>query len=157
MQTSTKLWYQCGGLIVAAVAAPMAEATPRASSAMPTACYINGRPVSACVSAGKYLNRVRSNPRRRAAMDRVAGRIADRLTQDMGGETIVSLRLRKGFTQSELAKAAGVQQSYLSRIEHNQYSLHTDTLSKLAAVLEVSVDEVRNAFNRQWEYLEKKA
>ena len=90
-------------------------------------------------------------------MERVAGRIADRLAQDIGGETIVSLRLRKGFTQSELAKVAGVQQSYLSRIEHNQYSLHTDTLSKLAAVLKVSVDEVRNAFNRQWEYLEKKA
>lgn len=107
------------------------------------------------VSMQDHTAKVRSNPRRKAAMDRAAALIADRLTAQLG-ETIVSLRARHGLTQQELAISAGLQQSYLSRIENNKCSLHDETISKIANALNCSSDEVRSAFSNQWQYLESK-
>lgn len=88
-------------------------------------------------------------------MDRAAAKIADKIALKAGGETFVSLRMKKGFTQSELATAAGLPQPYLSRIENSKQSLQDKTVQKLADALGVSPLEVRAAFERQYEYMEQ--
>ncbi|KLT73388.1 hypothetical protein PL75_03380 [Neisseria arctica] len=90
-------------------------------------------------------------------MDKAAAKIAARLEREMQGETFVSLRMKKGFTQSELAKAAQLPQPYLSRIENTKLSLRNETVEKLANALGVSPLEIRAAFEQQYEYLEQKA
>ena len=89
-------------------------------------------------------------------MDRAAAKIADKIALKAGGETFVSLRMKKRFTQSELAVAAGLPQPHLSRIENSkQSSLQDKTVQKLANALGVSPLEVRAAFERQYEYMEQ--
>ncbi|WP_315540434.1 helix-turn-helix transcriptional regulator [Eikenella corrodens] len=109
---------------------------------------------SKTVRADDYLAQVRRDPRRKAAMDRVSRKIAARLDANTSGMTIVSLRLLQGLTQSELAQKTGLPQPYLSRIENHRQSLYDQTVEKLAAALTVSPEEIRQAFNNQWQYLE---
>nr|DAR81637.1 MAG TPA: helix-turn-helix domain protein [Bacteriophage sp.] len=95
-----------------------------------------------------YIERIRQNPRRRAAMNRAAQHIAEQLAAQ--GNTIVSLRLSQGYTQSELAKATGLQQSYLSRIENRRQTISDNNIRKIADVLHVQPADIREAFNRHW-------
>jgi XRE family transcriptional regulator, master regulator for biofilm formation len=59
----------------------------------------------------------------------------------MVGERIKELRIKKGYSISELAKIAGVSKSYLSYIERNvQRNPSLQFLSKIAITLDTSIE-----------------
>jgi len=49
---------------------------------------------------------------------------------------ILQLRKQKGMSQSELAKKIGTKQSNIARIEAGQQNFTTDTLQKIASILD---------------------
>ncbi len=58
---------------------------------------------------------------------------------------IKELRERKGLTQTELARRAGIRQGVLSYIESGRTkNPRIDTLSAIAAVLKVPVEKLRD-------------
>jgi DNA-binding XRE family transcriptional regulator len=57
-----------------------------------------------------------------------------------GGNPIRVLRKWRGFTQADLALAAGLAQSYLSDLEKGRRAGPTDTMAALAAALGVPID-----------------
>ena len=158
--TQTDSWVMMGAVM--ATVSVSAFSAPDYAVKTRTEPFINNRPVcfqniSAKITpACEHSEYVRRSPRRKAAMDKAGAKIAARLAQEMGGQTIAALRIAKGYTQSELARAAGLQQSYLSRIENHRQSLQDKTVNSLAAVLGTSPAAVREAFNKQWDYLQQK-
>jgi DNA-binding XRE family transcriptional regulator len=58
------------------------------------------------------------------------------------GRRIRELREQKGFTQVELARAAGIPQSHLSRLENAEHSATNLTLEKIAGALGVPVGTI---------------
>ncbi len=67
------------------------------------------------------------------------------------GENIRELRKLKGFTQTDLAKKLGLQFGTISKYEKNEISIPSDTLSKIADILETSTDYLlgRNEFSKK--------
>lgn len=61
------------------------------------------------------------------------------------GETIASLRKKKGLTQNELADKMNVTDKAVSKWERDLSCPDINTISKLADVLEVSVEELVTA------------
>lgn len=61
------------------------------------------------------------------------------------GETISSLRKKKGLTQNELAKKMNVTDKAVSKWERDLSCPDVNTISRLAEVLDVSVEELLNA------------
>jgi transcriptional regulator with XRE-family HTH domain len=64
----------------------------------------------------------------------------------MGNMDIVAINLRRlrrmrGLLQKELAGRAGVDTSNLSKLERGEYTWTKDSLTRLAAALDVSLDE----------------
>lgn len=66
------------------------------------------------------------------------------------GMRIRDLRKERGFTQREVAEAAGIDFTYLSKIENNAvpYSPSSKTLKKLAGILEVDDLELLRLANK---------
>lgn len=60
------------------------------------------------------------------------------------GRIVRSLREQRGLSQPELAQRAGVQQSYLSRLENMNRGFRVDVhaLTKLALALDVTLEEI---------------
>ena len=56
---------------------------------------------------------------------------------------IREVREAKGVTQSFLASLAQVSQPYLSDLEHNRRGAKPDTIRRIADVLGVTVDELK--------------
>ena len=56
------------------------------------------------------------------------------------GAYIQNLRIQKGYTQNELAKAIKIDQSFLSRIEAGQKGCSVDMFIQLSEFLHVSLD-----------------
>ena len=61
------------------------------------------------------------------------------------GETISSLRKKKGLTQNELADKMNVTDKAVSKWERDLSCPDVNTISRLAEVLDVSVEELLNA------------
>jgi len=62
-----------------------------------------------------------------------------------GRTTVASLRLRKGWSQAELARQAETSQPYIARLERGQVDPQVGTVRKLARALGVSVAELVEA------------
>lgn len=64
----------------------------------------------------------------------------------LGGEKhmnrIRAIREGKSFSQSELARRAGISQPYLCDLENNRRGAKPDTYKRIADVLEVPVNEL---------------
>ena len=58
------------------------------------------------------------------------------------GKRIKTIRLNKNMTQKQLAEAIGVPQSTLSKYENGNLRVDTQTLTKMANKLNVSVDQL---------------
>ena len=56
------------------------------------------------------------------------------------GAYIQNLRIQKGYTQNELAKAINIDQSFLSRIEAGQKGCSVDMFIQLSEFFHVSLD-----------------
>ncbi len=55
---------------------------------------------------------------------------------------IKAWRIHLGFTQKEIATRAGISQAALSQMEKTDNNLRNSTLSKLAAAMNLSVDQL---------------
>ena len=60
------------------------------------------------------------------------------------GENIRKLRENAGFTQSNIARFAGVDQSLISKVEKGERNLSADLIEKLAALFAVPAEELEN-------------
>jgi len=58
------------------------------------------------------------------------------------GNRIRTLRELKGYSQEYVAGKLDIAQNTYSKLEKNQTKLNTDTLEKIAAVLEVSINDL---------------
>lgn len=56
------------------------------------------------------------------------------------GERVRSSRYEKGLSQSDLAKLAGTNQSFINVCESGTSTISVNTLASIASVLETSVD-----------------
>jgi len=59
--------------------------------------------------------------------------------------SVASLRLRKGWSQAELARQAETSQPYIARLERGQVDPQISTIKKLARALGVPVAELVEA------------
>lgn len=57
------------------------------------------------------------------------------------GNRIKQIRRQKGFTQDQIAEAAGIDSKSLSRIECNRFNPAIDTLQALAVALDTPIKE----------------
>lgn len=60
------------------------------------------------------------------------------------GKNIRILRENAGFTQGNLARFMGVDQSLISKIEKGERSLSTDMIEKLASLFGVTVNQLES-------------
>lgn len=67
-------------------------------------------------------------------------------------ETIKKLRIEKGWTQSKLAKLAGVKKQRISALELEYYPPSKRDLSKLSKVFNVSIEELGEVKNHRNKY-----
>jgi len=84
----------------------------------------------------------------RAALESGRRWVADAF-YDQEGETVRALRLRRGWSQTRLAEALGTSQSHIARIERGRENLTIATCRKLASVLEIDLNTLNQALERQ--------
>lgn len=65
------------------------------------------------------------------------------------GETIASLRKQKGMTQNELAEKMNITDKAVSKWERDLSCPDINTISKLADILDVSVEELLKAKKKE--------
>lgn len=65
------------------------------------------------------------------------------------GDTVRTLRLNAGWTQSRLAAMLGTSQSHVARIERGTENLTIETCRKLAKALNVDLNTLDQALKRQ--------
>ena len=65
------------------------------------------------------------------------------------GDTVRTLRLRRGWSQSRLAEAIGSSQSHIARIERGTENLAIQTCRRLCEVLEIDMNTLDQALLRQ--------
>lgn len=65
------------------------------------------------------------------------------------GDTVRTLRLRKGWSQAHLAEVLGTSQPHVARIERGTENLTIETCRKLARALEIDLNTLDQALKRQ--------
>ena len=88
------------------------------------------------------------NPERQSALANARQWVADTFYSD-GGDTVRTLRLRKGWSQARLAEALGTSQSHVARIERGRENLAIKTCRRLCEALEITLDGLDQALRRQ--------
>jgi DNA-binding XRE family transcriptional regulator len=84
------------------------------------------------------------DPVRRAAIEVGRKLVAQRYYGDTVG--LAALRLRRGWSQRNLADAIGVKQPHIARLESGHHDPSLGTVRKLAEALHATVDEIVRAF-----------
>lgn len=82
---------------------------------------------------------------RRQALAAARQWIADEFYQE---ETLRTLRLRKGWSQTQLAKEIGTSQSHVARIERGTENLTLQTCRRLCTALEIDLNTLDAALRR---------
>jgi transcriptional regulator with XRE-family HTH domain len=65
------------------------------------------------------------------------------------GDTVRTLRLRKGWSQTQLAEAIGSCQSHVARIERGDQNLAIQTCRRLSDVLGIDMNTLDRALRQQ--------
>jgi ribosome-binding protein aMBF1 (putative translation factor) len=102
------------------------------------------------VEIDALVERWSANPKRRAALADARRWVADSVYPDEG-ETVRTLRLRRGMSQAHLAKTVGTSQPHVARIERGTENLMIDTCRRLSAALGVDMNTLDAALRRQEE------
>ena len=74
--------------------------------------------------------------------------VADQFNSE-DGVTIKTLRLKKGWSQADLARYLGTSQSHISRLEKGGEDLRFSTLKKLCSALDQDMTMISGAIDRQ--------
>lgn len=86
------------------------------------------------------------NPRHASALARARQRLAAHVEDETQKTTVASLRLKVGLSQAKIAEFLGNSQSSYSLIESGRRTdVLLSTLKKLAAIFQVSLDELVTA------------
>jgi ribosome-binding protein aMBF1 (putative translation factor) len=85
---------------------------------------------------------------RRAAMEE-ARRWAAQTLHGHEGDTVRTLRLRKGWSQTQLAEVLGTSQSHVARIERGTENISIDTCRRLSVALDVDMNTLDEALRRR--------
>ena len=88
------------------------------------------------------------DPARRKAMEEARGWIADSFHEE-DGDTVRTMRLRRGWSQARLAQALGTSQSHVARIERGTENLALATCRRLCVVLAIDMNMLDQALRRQ--------
>ncbi|MFB1488914.1 MULTISPECIES: helix-turn-helix domain-containing protein [unclassified Thiocapsa] len=100
------------------------------------------------VTIGDLVECWEQNPEKRAAIEEGRHWVAETFYPG-DGDTVRTLRLRKGWSQTRLAEALGTSQSHVARIERGTENLAIQTCRKLAAALDIDLNTLDQALNRQ--------
>lgn len=65
------------------------------------------------------------------------------------GDTIRTIRLRKGWSQTTLANELGTSQSHVARIEKGTENIHIQTCRRLCSALSIDMNTVDEYLRRQ--------
>jgi transcriptional regulator with XRE-family HTH domain len=65
------------------------------------------------------------------------------------GDTLRTLRLRRGWSQTRLATALGTSQSHVARIERGRENLTLETCRKLSRTLGIDLNTLDDLLRRQ--------
>ena len=85
---------------------------------------------------------------RRQALEDARHWVADTF-HGQDGDTVRTLRLRKGWSQSQLAEAIGSSQSHIARIERGTENLAVQTCRRLCKALDIDMNTLDQALRRQ--------
>lgn len=84
----------------------------------------------------------------RIEMEQARQWVANILYHD-DGDTIRTLRLRKGWSLTSMAKAIGISESHAARIERGTENLTIETCRKLSEILGIDLNTLDQALKRQ--------
>lgn len=85
---------------------------------------------------------------RRKAMEEARQWVGETFHGD-DGDTVRTLRLRKGWSQTQLAEAIGSCQSHVARIERGDQNLAIQTCRRLSDVLGIDMNTLDRALRQQ--------
>lgn len=97
----------------------------------------DGKPVFAVIPYDEYIKLL--PPEETTIPHEVVGLVIKK-----GMNLAKAWRTHLGFTQSEIAKKAGITQAALSQMEKNENKLKTATLEKLAHAMNLSIDQLKD-------------
>lgn len=101
-------------------------------------------------TARSYLERKLSDPSRRARMAALRREIGQGLvSQRSGRETIATLRMQAGLSQTALAEKMGTQQPNIARWEKSPTSMQFENVVKLAGALGMPIGKVASVMEAQ--------
>lgn len=99
-------------------------------------------------SIGQLVGKWEKDGEHRAALEEGRRWVADAFYGE-GGDTVRSLRLHKGWSQTSLAEELGTSQSHVARIERGTENLTIETCRKLSSALEIDLNTLDQALKRQ--------
>jgi len=97
---------------------------------------------------GSRVSKFEQNEERRKAMEEARSWVADEFYSE-DGDTVRTLRLRKGWSQSRLAEALSTSQPHIARIEKGTENLTIETCRKLCQALEIDFNTLDLALGQQ--------
>ena len=100
------------------------------------------------VSIEELASRWSREPDRKQNLEHARRWVADTF-YTAEGDTLRTLRLRKGMSQSELAAAVGTSQPHIARIERGTENVTIDTCRRLVRALDIDMNALDAALARQ--------
>ncbi|MBN2402649.1 MAG: helix-turn-helix transcriptional regulator [Spirochaetes bacterium] len=97
----------------------------------------NGKPVFAIIPYDEYIKLLPSE--NVTIPHEVVGLVIKK-----GMNLVKAWRTHLGFTQSEIAKKAGITQAALSQMENTENTLRSATLEKLAKAMGLSLEQLKD-------------
>lgn len=98
-----------------------------------------------CVSISDHIARREEHPDRRALLAAARAELAEALYG--GRETVATLRMKRGWSQQQLADAMGTSQPQVARIESGRLDPQLSTLRKLSNALACDMPTVIRALD----------
>ena len=105
---------------------------------------------------GELIGQWEKDDGRRAALDE-GRRWAAGTLYDGDGDTVRTLRLNQGWSQTRLAEELSTSQSHVARIERGTENLVIETCRKLCKALEIDMNTLDQALRRQEAIAQSKA
>ncbi len=97
---------------------------------------------------GQLADKWEQDDQRRAALAEGRQWVADTFYSE-DGDTVRTLRLRKGWSQARLATELGTSQSHVARIERGTENLTIETCRKLSRTLGIDLNTLDQALRHQ--------